>query len=224
MRHALILLGLCAVLLAMADSEKDPFDPLKAVEEFDALVQKRLADPLAPEFGMQRIVDVRGLGRHLVSELEHGGLRTRMTHSFHPKDEVERNVVSKLVAHNVEMGLYLVGAAVLGRMTERHDARALRGPGMVTPGKGLPRGTLPPDPDALPGLQAIYPLAHRAMRTFRDGGKGFEAKHGTWNIAARPTLASDQRCVDCHNATGQTGRTFKRGDALGGVLYAYRTR
>jgi hypothetical protein len=49
------------------------------------------------------------------------------------------------------------------------------------------------------------------MRSFHDGGAGFETKLASWDIAARPVSAWE-RCVACH---GNANR-------LGGVLYAFR--
>ena len=61
------------------------------------------------------------------------------------------------------------------------------------------------------------------MRSFEDGGKGFETTFDTWNIAARPVIASQERCLMCH--TGEipgTSHAAKLNQAIGGVLYAFR--
>jgi hypothetical protein len=52
------------------------------------------------------------------------------------------------------------------------------------------------------------------MKSFNDGGAGFETEMDSWSIAARPVLASQQRCLGCHDAS--------LNQPIGGVLYAYR--
>jgi hypothetical protein len=68
---------------------------------------------------------------------------------------------------------------------------------------------------ALPDWNAVYPLARKAMKSFTDGGTGFETEIDSWSIAARPVLASQQRCLDCHSGLALN-------QPVGGVLYAYR--
>jgi hypothetical protein len=67
----------------------------------------------------------------------------------------------------------------------------------------------------LPDWRTIYPLAQRAMRSFADGGAGFETTIDSWRIAARPVIAGQQKCLTCHPGV-------KLDRPLGGVLYAYR--
>jgi hypothetical protein len=74
----------------------------------------------------------------------------------------------------------------------------------------------------LPDWNAIYPAAQRAMRSFKDGGKGFETDFLGWTIAARPTIASSSKCVSCHSSFAPRSASVKLGEAVGAVLYAYR--
>jgi hypothetical protein len=67
---------------------------------------------------------------------------------------------------------------------------------------------------ALPDWRTIYPLAQLAMKSFADGGAGFETTLDSWHIAARPVVAAQQRCMSCHSGSQH--------QALGGVFYAYR--
>jgi hypothetical protein len=75
----------------------------------------------------------------------------------------------------------------------------------------------------LPDWEAIYPLARRAMKSFQDGSQGFETTFGNWTIAARPVMASQARCVGCHNAQpGGNAHPVVLDRPIGGVLYAFR--
>ena len=78
--------------------------------------------------------------------------------------------------------------------------------------------------NALPDGKMIYPLAQRAMKSFEDGGTGFETSRGSWRIAARPASAWKEKCVACHNIPAfGTGMPAVLNQALGCVLYAFRS-
>ena len=134
---------------------------------------------------------------------------------------------------NLHVGLYLFGESILREEAGALSFRALKGPGAITLNTPRPKqypfgaaelralqrsapGTVDAAADPLPDWIAIYPAAHYAMRHFKAGGKGFEMEFQGWMIAARPAMAVTMTCVSCHNGSAQLG------EALGGVLYAYR--
>jgi hypothetical protein len=59
------------------------------------------------------------------------------------------------------------------------------------------------------------------MKSFQAGESGFDTAIGDWIITARPALATDGRCVHCHQAAGSKA---KLGEAVGGILYAHRVK
>ena len=114
----------------------------------------------------------------------------------------------------------MFGRAVLDSDPEKLDFRALKGPAAMTAGTPRPAwypasemGLVSENP--LPDWKAVYPLARRAMKSFSDGGTGFETQIDSWKVAARPVMASQQRCLTCHNGVSLD-------QPVGGVLYAYR--
>lgn len=199
-----------------------PKSPLPLIEEFNQTVQQRIENPLPNTLGMSRVMIRPSLGKHfqpLVSD----------TRDYAPETDKERELLASLEQQELQVGLYVFGAAILSHTAEEMDFRSLKGPGAIT--KNTPRPLwypltltlVEPDADALPDWSAMYPLAQRAMKNFADGGHGFETQLDSWKVVARPAIAREGRCVACHNASrGDTLRAFAVGDALGGVLYAYR--
>ena len=77
--------------------------------------------------------------------------------------------------------------------------------------------------DTLPDWNATYLVARAAMKSFREGGRGFETRLDTWTIAARPVTAVAEKCVMCHNNQAYKGSHDARlGQPIGGVLFAFR--
>ena len=169
---------------------------------------------------MSRVVNPASLGEHFQP------LVTAKS-DFTPEGPAEIEAISALDEQHAQVGLYLFGAAIADSDAALLNYRALKGPAAMTRGTPRPNWypTLAkpdgPKPDALPDWKAIYPLAQRAMKSFHDGGAGFETKLDTWTIAARPVIASRERCVTCHSANKVAGEV-KLNQAIGGVLYAYR--
>lgn len=219
MRHYLPLSVLGCFAL-FAGNPQPPDLPL--IDRLDGLVQQRFQTPLPNTLGMSRVMVPSSFGRHF----QPGKIAER---DFVPENPDEQEVVARLEEKGVQVGLYLFGAAITVAAPQALDFRALKGPGAVT--RGTPRPAwypslapgFPPQPDALPDWNAIYPLAREAMRSFQGGGKGWVGTLGGWNIAARPVVASDQRCVSCHNNQPlRTGPEAKPGEPIGGILYAFR--
>jgi hypothetical protein len=205
----------CAVFAAGG-----PKTDLNVIGRLDNIIQARFADPQLASFGMNRVAIDNSLGAHFMP------LPSRPT-DFAPNNVAERETVDALESHELQTGFYVFGAAVSAPPTEL-KYRALKGPAVVTAGTPRPNwypGLAKPavtNPGALPDWDAIYPLAQRAMRSFHDGGKGFEATLDGWNLAARPVVASQDRCVACHNQMRAGAGDIKLNQAIGGVLYAYR--
>jgi hypothetical protein len=171
---------------------------------------------------MSRAVNPLSFGSHYTP--------TMTSHrDFNPENITEMKVIADLEGRKIQVGFYLFGTAVVSSEAATLNYRALKGPAAMTrntprpawyPGLAKPAA---PQPGALPGWDAIYPLARKAMRSSEDGGKGFERTFDTWNIAARPVIASQERCLMCHNGElGGASHAAKLNQAIGGVLYAFR--
>jgi hypothetical protein len=166
-----------------------------------------------PALGMSRIAIPPSIGTHFLPQMN-------VTRDFTPENEPERKVVAVLEATHLQVGLFVFGRAVLDSDPERPNFRALKGPAAMTAGTPRPAwyptgemGLVGENP--LPDWKAVYPIARKAMKSFTDGGTGFETEIDSWNIAARPVLASQQRCLPCHSGLALN-------QPVGGVLYAYR--
>ena len=174
------------------------------IDELNECVQQRFqtlpisAAPNRLTLGMSRIVRPSSFGEHFVPKF----ISKR---DFEPENDREKAALAALESESVEVGFYLFGRAIVDAPAEALNPRALKGPGAMT--KGTPRpawypalalGAAPPA-DALPDWKTVYPLAQRAMKSFADGGTGFETSIGSWRIAARPVAARQEKCVACHN-------------------------
>jgi hypothetical protein len=195
---------------------------LPVINLLNASLQRRFEDPAPDRLGMSRTALPQSFGTHyrpsLLSQTD-----------FQPENEAEATVVSELEHRHDQVGFYLFGQAITDSDPADLNFRALKGPAAVTTGTPRP-AWYPPQtktaaakPGALPDWEAIYPIARSAMKSFLDGGQGFEATFGTWNIAARPVMASQARCVGCHNVQ-PSGKAHPAvlDQPIGGVLYAFR--
>jgi hypothetical protein len=190
---------------------------LKKIDDLNEVMQRRFQAPLPNALGMSRVAMPRSLGQHfapLVTALR----------DFQPENPRETQVLAALEETDAQVGFYLFGKAIANTSPAEMFFRALKGPAAIT--RGTPRPAWYPTlliapaaasaPDALPDWNEIYPLAQRAMRSFADGGRGFETSIGTWQIAARPVMAADKKCVACHPGVSLN-------HAVGGALYAFRS-
>ena len=188
---------------------------LPLIEEFDHVVMARLTSPPAragmldrEPLGMSRVAFPDSYGRHFSPIISN-------SRDFIPQNEHEKELLAQLENADLELGIYLFGERVVDQPATAMDYRSMKGPAVVT--KGTARSNLP-------SWNAAYPLAEKAMKSFSDGGHGFETKLDGWTIAARPAIANNARCVTCHNMQRIQGRKpLQTGDAIGGVLYAYKT-
>jgi hypothetical protein len=176
----------------------------------------------APALGMTRMTPSNpSFGQHYLPQFT-------VTRDFEPENDAEKYALDALEAAPVHVGLYLFGRAILDSRIETPNYRALKGPAAVTQGaprpKWYPTGVNPAaPPDALPDWKEMYPLAQRAMKSFVDGGTGFETSIGMWSVAVRPVVVTQERCLTCHNSVAYgTGGAVVLHQALGGVIYAFR--
>ncbi len=195
---------------------------LPLIDELNECMTARFQNPSPAGLGMNRAVGPGSFGMH------YQPLVTR-ERDFQPENPREAKVLAAMEAEKIQVGFYLFGRAVSEANAEALNYRALKGPGAITVGTprpawypGLQAAKVEPG-DALPDWKAIYPLAGEAMKSFEDGGKGFATAVGSWQVAARPLLAGNERCVACHNSMGTgSGKRVELNHAVGGVLYAYR--
>jgi len=196
---------------------------LALINRLDEAVRRRFADPAPAALGMSRVAMPSSLGRHFQPDI------TRRT-DFAPESDTERALIAEMERQNLQVGLYVFGRTAATVGPEKENFRALKGPAAITTGTPRPAfypGILPSalKPDALPDWNAVYPLASRAMKSFLDGGHGFETTLDSWNLAVRPVMASAERCLACHNPQPAGGAAAIRlGQPIGGLIYAYRNR
>jgi len=198
----------------------DPVNDLKLIDHLNDCVQARFEQPPDALLGMSRAFNPQSMREHYVPLFS-------VTRDFLPENKPEEHALAALEAAPLQVGAYLFGRAIMDEPASHFNYRALKGPAAVT--TGTPRPALyptavnpNPTPDALPDWNAMYPLAQRAMKSFSDGGGGFETSLGasptSWRIAARPVLAGSEKCIACHGGPGGVSLHH----ALGGVLYAFR--
>ena len=231
MIRILSIASLSALLLTQPGVAELPraVEAMHLIDQLDDCVQERLHNPTPEGLGMSRITIRSSLGTHFTPVLTD-------KRDFEPQSDRERKALAALEDRKIQVGLYLVGASILNEDSGALNFRSLKGPGAITIDtprpKRYPSSLSKPGPWQLPvrvedtgtvylpDWNAIYPVAQRAMRSFKDGGKGFETEFLGWTIAARPAMAASSKCVSCHNSLAPD--SVKLGEAVGGVLYAYR--
>jgi hypothetical protein len=223
---SLLTVGICAAAFVVISAVTlhatiPPAADSELINRLDALVQHRFRDPAPLTLGMSRVARPVSMGTHFYP-------KRASSRDFQPESPVEKDVIDALEKQQTQVGFYVIGNVITSLPPSDvtlESFRALKGPAAMTRGTPRPRWYPPSrktaavDPNALPDWEAIYPLASTAMKTFQNGGQGFETTFGNWNIAARPVIASQQRCVTCHNSMDLP---VKLNDPIGGVLYAYR--
>src|SRR5262249_17331665 len=100
------------------------------IERLDAAIQRRFAAP--PELlGMSRAVGPGSLGRHFQPA---PGAVT----DFRLETLEEQALMRDMQSAGIRAGLYVFGAAITREAPEIRDFRALKGPGVITPGTVRP--------------------------------------------------------------------------------------
>lgn len=218
-----LLLAMAGVFVSVGFTNRAAED-LRMIETLDKVIQERFADPEPMALGMSRIATPRSFGDHFRPSLTE-------RRDFKPATAWEGSAITALEANHVDVGMFLFGQAIATSELNQFNYRAMKGPAVMTSDTPRPAfypSFTPPAVASTPSMHArtlpdwreMFPLARKAMRNFSDGGKGFETEIGIWNIAARPVLASDARCVTCHKHMG--GTPIKLHQPMGGVLYAFR--
>jgi hypothetical protein len=174
-------------------------------------------------------------------------------HVFAPDQLRDMTAVEELARAQMRVVLYLAGREVLkpkppseyaiyipqqqytnpmvwfsSRGVKPEDAiewGVIKGPIRVTPTGRASKGlSLPPT------TSDVWDETSRAMRLFA-GAESHDFDLGSWKFAARPVRVTDQGCLNCHTQNGATlmsagirpDNTLKIGDAVGVLLYGYRT-
>jgi hypothetical protein len=196
----------------------------RPIDKLDQLIQGRFGSHTftAKQRGMSRVVAPSSIGRHF--EAAEGAVI-----DFYPESDAERALIQELQKEGLRVGLYAFGAAITHTDAKTMDFRALKGPGIATPGTirpawNPPFPAKPSPPEALPDWNTVYPIARSAMLRFEKGDTSMDSDASGWTISARSVRASSENCLACHNsaAIGRAGYPIRLNDAVGGVLYVYR--
>ncbi len=143
-----------------------------------------------------------GMSRIAVPRI-HDGLRT-----FIPENPAEQILVEEMKKKGLEVTAFLVGRFALIAPEFPNGRTGLQGPAFITPAAQLP--------DTAP----LFAEGKKALANIGDG-QGYDTKSAGWTVAIRPLRASSQGCISCHTTPNSSP---KIGDALGVVMYVYRSR
>ncbi len=166
---------------------------------FDDLIQARFRDPMPQTLGMNRAVTANSFGQNyqpIFTDLR----------DFMPQNPAERSLLAELEQQHVQLGIYVFGLDVVRSEPSALNFRALKGPAVIT--AGTPRASWYP--------ANVEPSGH----LFAPPLVALQSESSNRTVAARPLIASEVRCVPCHNAT-TPGRAALQ-QPLGGILYAFR--
>lgn len=130
---------------------------------------------------------------------------------FRPENAAEQAVVNQLDQDGYQVALYLAGRNVLSppspnSLLQPHRY-AVQGPAFITR----------LNPEELPRPETLLEESRAAFA--KD--QGYEIQKSGWTVALRPLRASNEACVQCHNASAAN---VKLNDALGVALYVYKHR
>jgi hypothetical protein len=190
--RTLILISLAAHLtLPITTPEPNELNQLN-----DCIQRRFLA---RTTFGMNRIV----------SNQYHG------VGQFVPENAAEYAIVGQLYQDGYQVALYLAGRNVLSAPTPNSLLQpyryAVQGPAFITPLKL----------EELPRPETLLEASRAALGAF-DKNKTYGAiQNSDWTVALRPLRASNEACVQCHNAAGAH---VKMNDVLGVAMYVYKPR
>jgi hypothetical protein len=148
-----------------------------------------------------------GMGRVLPDQFR--GVR-----QFRPENADEQAVVNQLREKGYQVALYLAGRNVLTDPSRNpllpSYRYAVQGPAYIT---HLEK------PEELPRPDSLLEASRAALAAFNAGQAYRNIQKGDWTVALRPLRASNEACVQCHNAAGAH---VKISDALGVVMYVYK--
>jgi hypothetical protein len=148
-----------------------------------------------------------GMGRILPDQFH--GVR-----QFRPENTTEQAVINQLDQKGYQVALYLAGRSVLDVPSPIPNLAfyryAVQGPAYIT---ALPH------PEELPRPETVLEESRAALEAFNNNKSYGDVQRGDWTIALRPLRASNEACVQCHNASGAR---VKMNDPLGVVMYVYK--
>jgi hypothetical protein len=181
-------------------------NPSTLIDALNDCIQQRF-EQVDTRFGVTRVVNPH-----------------RAPHRFEPESVAEMSPVHDLRLANLRVVLYVGGVRVmrptpaLPLVGDLHARSVIKGPVIVT------EGTFRPDAPEPPSSSALWDESRQAMRAFATRDAHDFTQPG-WILTARPVRASKGACVSCHMRNGEIGISGlpKVGDALGVVIYGYRT-
>jgi hypothetical protein len=163
------------------------------LNQLNDCIQRRFLARTA--FGMQRILPNQFHG----------------VRQFRPENAAEQAVVNQLGQDGYQVALYLAGRNVLSAASPNSlllpYRYSVQGPAYITR----------VNPEELPRPEMLLEESRAAF--IKD--QGYEIKNSGWTVALRPLRASNEACVQCHNAAGAN---VKMNDTLGVAMYVYKHR
>ena len=148
-----------------------------------------------------------GMGRVLPDQFH--GVR-----QFRPENADEQAVVNQLREKGYQVALYLAGRNVLTDPSRNplvpSYRYAVQGPAYITHLES---------PEELPRPDSLLEASRAALQAFSTSQSYGDTQKGGWTVLLRPLRASNEACVQCHNAAGAR---VKMNDALGVVMYVYK--
>ncbi len=207
------------IFVVKAQEKKKPviadcFTP-NPIDELNEAVLKRFLD-FRNGFGYSRVIQLRAVNS------------PRHFDVFRAENDEEHLLVNNLKINNLNLNLFLAGRGILQDVPQPAKDTIflnfpIRGPVMVTeaePDKNLPN----------PTSEEFIKQTRKALKSF-DKGNEYQFTSGKWMIAARPVRASENSCVECHQArikselgANADQKEIKISDPLGVLLYAYKEK
>jgi hypothetical protein len=133
---------------------------------------------------------------------------------FRPENADEQAVVNQLREKGYQVALYLAGRNVLTDPSRNplvpSYRYAVQGPAYITHLES---------PEELPRPDSLLEASRAALQAFSTSQSHGDTQKGGWTVLLRPLRASNEACVQCHNAAGAR---VKMNDALGVVMYVYK--
>jgi len=147
------------------------------------------------------------------------GMQRIVTNQFHgvpqfiPENTTEQAVVNQLGQDGYQVALYLAGRNVLGTPSPNSLLQpyryAVQGPAYITRLNA----------EELPHPETLLEASRAALEGSNNNESYGDIQKGAWTVALRPLRASNETCVQCHNAAGAH---VKMNDTLGVAMYVYK--
>jgi hypothetical protein len=223
-----LIVVLCTFWNSNVQSQKKEFPSITKcsehpLEELDKIVQTRFLDT-KDRFGMLRMVAPNS-PKHFPY--------------FTPENDQEAQIIDALAGQSYKVGFFLVGRKLLlaDEKLLNHEKKRNNPPTDIS--KSIFRRPLGVTIRRF--AEKELPESSEILVEAREGFKRFDEKvfsddaiqftRGGWNYFIRPVLASEQKCVDCHNQrredieglkSWKKDRVLKLNDPLGILIYSYK--